>query len=514
MASPVPLTPPLQHAEASFPDRLRNDTPYPHANSNSPSSRLTPKTKDIQNISTHSASSSLRISFSVYDVESELTKLEITSTEKAGSLFEAAVNDLDDAYLMRGKPNYQIVLLAQNLLYKVINYSKENWRLRAFCKIEMARVSPSPHFQRYWIEKGLNDLDVYSQTTCLSFKHGKSDLMEEVINCSATYFNISKLCNESLPDLAERALQKYEQCESYLQHLGRLVEVRPMPTESPSARTPEKLGAEGELETVTLENTTFEKVATIFQTAIRYLKEAYRDPKEPKFDLILLAQDHLYTVISHNDDDWRISVKSKIKMTRISSNPDFQQYWIKEALKNLDDFCEETCQSINPENKANCIDEIKVYSATYFRISKKWVEKFPELSERAFKKYEECKRYLEQETTDAGLPRTPAASPAQDPSTDRSESAPQQSDANPATPDKISAVNKTQTVFFLSVSVCLMGLAYAQRGRLQQLFRKISKIALIYILHPHRLRGLMTQISVQDRLLGNSTTGESGPTLD
>lgn len=163
-------------------------------------------------------------------------EVEFISIEKADEIFETAVLYLDAAYLNPAQPKYRLISRAQNLLHQVLIFSKNNWRLRAFCKIEMARVSHGSYFQQYWIEKGLNDLDIYFQTTCLIIKHNNLDLVEEVINCSATYLNISNMCKENLPALSKRALKRHYECEIYLLRPNSSVEESSIPQAASPAK--------------------------------------------------------------------------------------------------------------------------------------------------------------------------------------------------------------------------------------------------------------------------------------
>jgi hypothetical protein len=517
MASPLLSTPPPKHLEAPSPGRRSIKTPHPKVFLDSPC-RLTSNKVNVQQILTPYASSNSATPH-IFVNESEITKLEITTVEKADAVFEAAVRYLDDAYLIPSKPRYQFVLLAQDLLYKVINYCKhsnyDTWRLKSFCKIEMTRVSPDLDFQRYWLEKGLNDLDVYSQTACWRFKQKTTELANEVVDCCATYHNIWKKCSQDFPDLAERAFEKHEECQRYLPQPGELVEVPTATKETPAAKTPETPHAKGKPETTSIEIATIEEVDAVFKAAVRYLNDAYIDPEKIKFDVILLAQDQLYKVLIYSDDNGQLPVMSRIEMTRVSSHPDFQKYWIKGALKALDNCLEKTCRNINPENKSHLINAIREYSLTYYNISKNYLDHCPELTEHAFQKYEECKAYLQQQdTTDASQPTTPAASPAKDAPPLKTESSSQQSDTSlallpptPTTSDKISTTNKTKAVFYLSLSVCLLGLAIAQRGRLKQLVGKISSITMLYITHPDKFRNLVTRLYLESRF--NSMSRES-----
>jgi hypothetical protein len=230
MSGSPPLTPPPSspHPKIASPDRLRIKTPHPKAFLDSPA-RLTPKKLNLHFVSTDSPFTPLKRSDASEGEPPGVELLAITSIEKADEVFETAVCYLDAAYLNPAKPKYNLILQAQDLLCHVlISLRGENdWRLRAFCKIEMARVSSASHFQQYWIEKGLNDLDIYFQTTCLLIKHKNLDLVNEVTNCSATYLNISKLCQDNLPDLFQHAFKKHQECESYLQHLNPSVNLLP-----------------------------------------------------------------------------------------------------------------------------------------------------------------------------------------------------------------------------------------------------------------------------------------------
>lgn len=226
MSGSTPLTPTSKHDTEASPDRPRIKTPHPKVYS---PSRLTPKKLNLHFVSTDSPFSPLRtpatsdaISRESQDVEC----LEITTIEKADEVFETAVYYLEAAYSNRAKPNYKLLSQVQDLLHQVLFFLKNenNWRLRAFCKIEMARTSSGSYFQHHWIEKGLSDLDIHFQTTCLLIKHKNLDLVNEIINCSATYLNVSSLCLENLPGLAERALTKHHECESYLKRLNTSVE--------------------------------------------------------------------------------------------------------------------------------------------------------------------------------------------------------------------------------------------------------------------------------------------------
>jgi hypothetical protein len=235
--STPPSTPTSKLHPAVSPDRPRINTPHPKALLSSPT-RLTPKKLNLHFVSTDSTFSPLRTPATSNANGREFQEvefLEITTIEKADEAFETAVYYLDEAYSNREKPNYKLISLVQDLLHQVLFFlkSEHNWRLRAFCKIEMARTSSGLYFQHHWIEKGLNDLDVHFQTSCLLIKHKKLDLVNDIINCSATYLSVSSLCLENLPGLAERALTKHHECETYLKRLSTSVE-ESSPIQAPS----------------------------------------------------------------------------------------------------------------------------------------------------------------------------------------------------------------------------------------------------------------------------------------
>lgn len=245
MSGSPPSTPTSRYAPAAAsPDRPRIKTPHPKV-FDSPN-RLTPRRKlNLHLFSTDSAFSPLKTiePSDTSDGETQdVELLEITTIEKANEVFETAVYYLDAAYSNPAQPKYELLSRAQNLLHQVL-YSLEdkiNWRLRAFCKIEMARASFGSYYQHYWIQKGLNDLDIYFQTNCLLIKNRNLDLVEEIKNCRATYLNISEMCQENFADLSEHALKKQQECESYLQQLHASVEAT-SPASDEESSTPQAI---------------------------------------------------------------------------------------------------------------------------------------------------------------------------------------------------------------------------------------------------------------------------------